>query len=121
MSSEAPDSGQDRRRHPRVPTDLKGTLQCDGETQCKVLNVSRSGAFAVSSQALPEMAQVQIRLEVAAAGQDPRSLTCEAAVVRCDRRPDGNYDLGLFFTSMTDEDTELLSRIIESQTIPTSI
>ena len=121
MSTEPPSEPSERRRHERFPTDLSGTLDCDGEIQCKVLNVSRSGAFAISSHPLPEMAQVNVRLQVEFPGEQPESLHGEAAVVRCDRRPDGDYDVGLFFTSLDPEATELLQKILESQTIPTKV
>ena len=43
------------------------------------------------------------------------AVVCAAAVVRCDRRPDEHYDIGLYFTCLTPEEKRTLSRIIEIQ------
>lgn len=104
----------DRRRAPRVDTDLIGSL---GETEavtCRVANLSKSGALAISSHPVPELAQVRIRLQIPHDETETTDFTCEAAVVRCDRRPDGEYDLGLFFTALGEEARAALDVALEN-------
>lgn len=104
----------ERRRSARVSTDLRGTLG-DGEAvTCNVMNLSKTGALAVSSHPLDEMAMVQISVSVTDDDGQTEHFSCEAAVVRCDRRPDGRYDLGLYFTAVTDESRAVLQRILKS-------
>lgn len=101
----------DRRRAPRIDTSFDGTLNKGGDTLgCRITNVSRIGTCAVSPTPLNEMAlvKVQFRLD----DEENRLVTCEAAVVRCQRRPDGQYDLGLFFTMVSAEDRAALDRLV---------
>ena len=121
MSTDTPFPRNDRRKDPRVKTELSGSLERDGRTQCRILNISRSGALAISTEPLPEMAQVQIRLNVDLEGTESESICCEAAVVRCTRRPDGNYDVGLFFTRIPEGGAEMLDQIIEKQSLTSGI
>lgn len=110
----------DRRKAPRIETDLSGILDkhATEEARCRVANLSRSGALAVSNRALPEMSQVRVRIQVADESTgDPVSFHCEAAVVRCDRRPDANYDLGLFFTAMKEEDRMVLENLLRTKPV----
>ena len=103
---------RDRRRAPRVETDIYGTMSdTAGEVRCRILNVSRLGTMAVSPNPLPEMAQVKLRFAVPKT-EGRKSLTCEAAVVRCTRRADRQYDIGLFFTRIAPEDRATLDEIV---------
>jgi hypothetical protein len=110
----------ERRKEPRVKTDLNGVLRKSSadEVLCRVANLSRSGALAVSSRPLPEMSQVRIRIQVEEEfGEESSAFNCEAAVVRCDRRPDGAFDLGLFFTSMKESDRGVLEELLKTKPI----
>jgi hypothetical protein len=86
----------------------------DGEIHCRVVNLSTIGACAISSHQIPEMAQVRIRVRAPEDGpEEPLSVWCDAAVVRCDRRPDGSWDVGLYFTGLGGDDQRRLAEIIE--------
>jgi hypothetical protein len=108
--------GPERRQAPRVGTELYGSVQNGGqpELRCRVVNVSGVGACAVSSKPLAEMAMVRLRLAVRDddAGE-LRSIDVEAAVVRCQRRADGAYDVGLFFTKVRAEDAAVLQMVVD--------
>lgn len=108
-----PESG-DRRKAPRVSTDLSGTIDGNDAVTCSVKNLSKTGALAMSSHPLEEMSMVEIAVQITDDDGTTENFACEAAVVRCDRRPDGQYDLGLYFTSVSDEARAVLSRIISS-------
>jgi c-di-GMP-binding flagellar brake protein YcgR len=111
--------GPERRQTPRVETDLYGSVSPNGGTElrCRVLNVSGVGACAVSPRPLAEMAMVKLRLTARGDdGEAPTAIDVEAAVVRCQRRADGAFDVGLFFTRVRPEDAEGLRRIVETHT-----
>ena len=111
-----PESG-DRRRAPRVSTDLSGTIDGNEAVSCSVKNLSKTGALALSSHPLDEMSMVEIAVQITEDDGSAEVFSCEAAVVRCDRRPDGQYDLGLYFTSVSEEARAVLNRIISTGTL----
>jgi c-di-GMP-binding flagellar brake protein YcgR len=102
----------ERRREPRVQTDLPGVLHADQDFHCQVADLSRNGALAIANRALPEHAIVRIRLETTSPAGNPATFECEAAVVRCHPRPDGHFDLGLYFLSITESHRRVLESII---------
>ena len=109
--------GPERRQTPRVETDLYGSVSptSGAELRCRVLNVSAIGACAVSPKPLAEMAMVKLRLAARSDAEEATTtVDVEAAVVRCQRRADGAFDVGLFFTRVRPEDAAGLRRIVES-------
>ncbi|HYC77308.1 MAG TPA: PilZ domain-containing protein [Planctomycetota bacterium] len=105
--------GPDRRQSPRVDTDLYGSVDAGGrELRCRVINLSRVGACALANRELPEMASVRMRLSARNDDGALEEATVEAAVVRCQRRADGLYDLGLFFTRIAEAHLAILDRVI---------
>lgn len=111
-------SYQDRRREPRVDTAIDASLQGAEEVACRIANLSRSGAMAVSNLPIPEMAQLKVRLSVPGEGDSAAStLVLEAAVVRCEARSDGRYDLGLYFTNHTPASRAALETIVRTWTL----
>ena len=108
--------GPERRQAPRVSTDLFGSFKNSSgpEMRCRVVNVSGVGALAISPVTMPEMATVKLRLSVRENdGGELRSVDVEAAVVRCQRRADGAFDLGLFFTRVRPEDAATLQMVVD--------
>jgi hypothetical protein len=105
--------GQERRGATRVDTpQIQGTLaDKSGEVRCRISNVSRLGACAVSNIALPEMTRVKVRFAMDDPEAGERSIACEAAVVRCQKRPDGLFEIGLFFTTMQAADRTAIERL----------
>jgi hypothetical protein len=113
MSQEQDAPNDNRRGAPRVDTPLfEGTMADHGsEIRCRISNLSRLGACAVSNVALPEMTRVKIRFTMDAPDQAARNISCEAAVVRCQKRADGMFEVGLFFTMMQAEDRSAIERL----------
>lgn len=113
MAHTQDDSGEKRRGAPRVETPLFEGMLADrsGEIRCRISNLSRLGACAVSNLALPEMTRVKVRFTMDSPDQPPRSISCEAAVVRCQKRTDGMFDVGLFFTMLNAEDRAAIERL----------
>ena len=88
---------KERRSSYRIETSFHGTVEGDNELGCRVVNLSHSGALAVSPQPIPEFSEVKIRLLITPEDHEAQELICQAAVVRCSQRADGRYDIGLFF------------------------
>ena len=105
---------EDRRQHPRVDAHVEGSLVGSAETGCRVVNISRSGALAITSSPLPEFSQVRIHLQVRVPDHEPVSIDGDAAVVRCDRRADGRFDVGLFFTGWGAAEQAVIEKLCES-------
>ncbi len=106
--------GNERRGSQRFNTDLPGTIGSGAAVSCNVVNLSRTGALAVCSQPVDEMTMVQISVHFEEQPGGAEEFNCEAAVVRSTPRPDGNHDLGLYFTSIDAESRQVLERILES-------
>lgn len=102
----------DRRESPRIETDFEGKFGDQPEMRCRVVNVSRSGARAVSAVSIPEFSEVEISLRLKLDGKS-EVLKCRAAVVRCDPREDGQFDVGLFFPALEPDQKALLLRVAE--------
>ncbi len=93
-------------------------MHAPAEVVCRVANVSRTGALAISTDPVTELSQVAVKLVIEdATGGPGETFNCEAAVVRCTPRPGGDYDLGLFFTSMTEVDRRTLDRILDTRSV----
>ncbi len=107
-------STRDRRREPRIETDLAGSLQSHGRSGCRVVNLSRNGALAISTDALPEHATAVVRLEAARADGSPLSFEATAAVVRCVERPAGDFEVALFFLGLNGDQKSSLENLIRS-------
>jgi c-di-GMP-binding flagellar brake protein YcgR len=107
-------NGRERRAAPRTETDLYGSLSGGSdELRCRVVNLSDVGACALSPAMVGEMTQVRLTLSVANDHGERLTTRIEAVVVRCQRRPDGIYDLGLFFTRIPETDREALRLAIK--------
>jgi c-di-GMP-binding flagellar brake protein YcgR len=81
-------------------------------------NLSLGGLQCVSPDPIPEMTRLAVRLMIpdGAPGNGPEPLDVEAVVVRSQALPsaarEARYELGLFFTSMSDGARERLARFL---------
>jgi PilZ domain len=113
MSDENNKPPTERRAAPRVETPLFEGMLGDrsGEIRCRISNLSRLGACAVSNVALPEMSRVKVRFMMEEPESEGRAISCEGAVVRCQKRSDGQFEIGLFFTTLSVEDRAAIERL----------
>lgn len=116
MATQPSDAPSDRRRAPRVRTDIPTRVHADEPIEVRVVDLSLNGACAVTSRPLPEMGQLKIRVQAPTPAGEQLSVLAEAVVVRCDRRPDQSFDVGLFFPSLNQDERHTLARIIELHT-----
>jgi hypothetical protein len=115
MSDDQSARGQDRRGAKRFETpEMEGTLGGkSGDLKCRISNLSRLGACAISNIALPEMTRVRVRFSIDEPEGAARAINCEAAVVRCQKRPDGLFEVGLFFTTMQPADRAAIGSLAD--------
>ena len=109
----------ERRKSRRIPLEVEARIVASGDSSCRVVNLSTTGALVVSPVPMDEMVVVRIDVTLPLNGQD-EVFQCEAAVVRCSRRPDGAYDLGLYFTDVPKPSREQLQKAIDAASIPAS-
>lgn len=118
MSQDQGKGGIDRRGAKRIDTPgIEGTLgDKGGDLKCRIANLSRLGACAISNIAIPEMTRVRIRFAFDDVEAQTRSVACEAAVVRCQKRSDGQFEIGLFFTNMAPADRAAIEALARQGT-----
>ena len=72
------------------------------------LNLSASGIYCVSRKSLGELSRVDLLLKIDA----EHETTARAVVIREEQLADGNYGIGLFFTSISDESRALIAETV---------
>jgi hypothetical protein len=109
----------ERRRAPRAEVSLPIQLSPRGEAQPGTLvNLSTSGLGCRFSESISEMTLVGIDLDLP--GARVRT-TVQGAVIRCDKVRGVNpptYDIGIFFTEMSDATRAAIQGFIEQQLVP---
>lgn len=113
----------ERRAHARFDreVELQGPPGEDGTVARMITrNLSLGGLFCVSPDPIPEMARVAVRLMIpdGETGNGPAPVDVEAVVVRSREVPssgrDSRFELGLYFTTMSDASRERLARFLAS-------
>jgi len=108
----------ERRSHARFPHKLDIRIPEDGRgtfARLVASDLSLGGLFCSSSKDYAEMTRLEVQLELPdPAG--PETIAVEAVVVRRKELKsasgEGRFELGLFFTSMSDEARERLARFL---------
>lgn len=103
-------SGMDRRGHPRANLDLGVNVGRENLPVLPVtaLNLSASGIYCVSRKSLGELTRVDLLLKV----DTGHEIAARAVVIREEQLADGNYGIGMFFTSISDENRAFISEIV---------
>jgi c-di-GMP-binding flagellar brake protein YcgR len=109
----------DRRKSPRVPVAVSGVVGSGSSRPCRVANLSTTGALVVVSEPLKEMVVVRVDFELCNE-ENAKDISVEAAVVRCDQRPDGQFDVGLYFTKIAPSARAAIARLVDASIVPTS-
>lgn len=100
----------DRRLHPRVRNGFNVTVGTKGMPELPVtaLNISASGIYCISSKRLGDLTRVEIVLRV----ENERCINARAVVIREEELPDETFGIGLFFTRISTEDREFISKYV---------
>ncbi|NLP06556.1 hypothetical protein GX411_11500 [Candidatus Fermentibacteria bacterium] len=103
-------TGRERRAYPRASLDVDASVGLKGFDLLPVtaVNVSASGIYIVCDRSLGEMTRVELVLRF----PGMRDIGARAVVIREERLGEGRFGLGLFFTSIRDEDRALIAEII---------
>jgi hypothetical protein len=102
--------GRDRRAHPRASLDLGVNVGRENMPVLPVtaLNLSASGIYCVGRKSLGELTRVDLLLRVDAGHE----IAARAVVIREEQLADGNYGIGMFFTSISDENRSFIAEIV---------
>ena len=106
----------ERRRAPRARADFPIDLWADGTVAARLENISTAGLCCVVGKAIPELSLARTTIELPA-GQTPatRKYELEGAVVRCEPREEGDYEVAIFFQFPPPEAQELITDYVERQ------
>ena len=109
----------ERRRAPRATVSIPLHLSPRGDAEAATLvNISASGLCCRFSEAVAEMTLVGIGVELPGQGSISE---LQGAVVRCDKIRGINpptYEIGIFFTEMTDATRRAIQNFVESELGP---
>jgi hypothetical protein len=100
----------DRRLHPRVKNGFDVTVGTKGMPELPVtaLNISASGIYCISSKRLGDLTRVEIVLRM----DEDHTINARAVVIREEELPDETFGIGLFFTRISTEDREYISKYV---------
>ncbi len=108
----------ERRSHARFPHKIDIEIPKEGKgtfARLVASDLSLGGLFCSSNQDYAEMTRLEVRLQLPDP-EGPDTIAVEAVVVRRKELKstsgDGRYELGLFFTSMSDDARERLARFL---------
>ena len=106
--------GEDRRTFPRAA--LRFDVSVDTEDMpvlpVRALNLSASGIYCESSRSIGELRRVQLVLKIE---EKDLEINARAVVIREERFPDGNYGIGMFFTSIPDHDRATIAEMVATR------
>jgi c-di-GMP-binding flagellar brake protein YcgR len=111
----------ERRRHPRVPTDLPLRLTFRDKTvETRIQDLSSSGIRFRAPAALPILSRVQIALELpdAKEGQPAAPIAITGVVVRCrEMEPPAEppFDTAIFFEDLSEMARARLARFVAAR------
>ena len=100
----------DRRSSPRARVDLGVSINIENTPAIPVtaLNLSASGIYCVSKERTGELTRVDLVLKL----DDEFVIPARAVIIREEELPDGNFGLGMFFTSILDEHRALIAELV---------
>jgi hypothetical protein len=106
--------GEDRRTYPRAPLrfDVSVDTEYMPELPVRALNLSASGIYCESSSSIGELKRVQLVLKIE---EMDIEIKARAVVIREERFPDGNYGIGMFFTSIPDGDRATIAELVATR------
>lgn len=111
-------SGAERRQAPRASERVPLSITDGGvDVRVDTKDLSASGACCVTSQFIPLMTKVTLRLDVPHGAQRV-SITCAGVIVRIE--PIGTpeaprYNTAIFFTDISDQDRGAISRFVRER------
>lgn len=107
----AQSNAEDRRHYPRA--DLEFDVNVDIAEMpvlpVKALNLSASGIYCVSTNSLGELTRVDLALTIE---KEDVEIRARAVVIREEELPNGSYGIGMFFTSIADEDRATIAELV---------
>jgi PilZ domain-containing protein len=112
-------AGAERRKHPRVTASfpLKIVNEAGREEPFHLLDLSECGARIQCSHAVPPMTRIQVALQLPGKGVGLGKgvrVDTSGVIVWCHRISDGQYDTGVFFPDLEEEQRGLLRALVQA-------
>lgn len=111
-----PNTPQERRRSPRVEKELPLKIRTeDGDLVTQTKNISCSGVYCSVSRHIPAMTKLSVILLLpmkSARGSKAFKLQCTGVVVRVDQRFPEGFNIAIFFSDISQQDKNKLSKYI---------
>ena len=111
-----PDSGRERRLHPRINQQLPLNVAANGyDFSTYTRNVSCLGAYCHINKYVPPFTKVLIKLSlpVSEAGRTKDySVECKGVIVRTEDEEKGGFNVAIFFNSIKDQEKRKIEKYI---------
>ncbi|MBI3818610.1 MAG: PilZ domain-containing protein [Planctomycetes bacterium] len=105
---------KERRAHPRAKADFRVVIAAaDRRIEARVRDISQSGVCFISPKPILEMTAV--KLELALPGMAGEMLSVRGAIVRNEKTSDGEYEIAIFFTGITESERERIREFVNSR------
>ncbi len=72
------------------------------------LNLSASGLYCVSRMSLGELSRIELVIRL----DEEHEISARAVVIRQEPLSDGSFGIGMFFTSISDENRAIISEMV---------
>lgn len=98
---------KEKRKHPRIQIDQMIEISFGRETfmHGQGINISKSGILCRCEQPVDHNSTIFFMINIGS-DEEPKHVTCEGMVVRCDEQDEG-YDIGIAFSHIDDEEAFL--------------
>lgn len=104
---------KERRSHPRLENNIPIKIsQENGDIVTETGNISRSGIYCRVERQVEPMTKfkVQLLLPIKKGGKDTsKKISCEGIVVRVEPVNNGQYNIAIFFSDITQRDAETIA------------
>lgn len=103
-------TGRERRASPRAKLDLRVEVSREDMPILPVtgINLSASGLYVLSRRGIGELSRVDLLLRIDGTYEIP----ARAVVIREEQLPEGDFGIGMFFTSIRDEHRALIAELV---------
>lgn len=109
--------GAERRRHPRVPSDLTLDIQLDdGVHNARLRDISESGLCFFLDRSIPEMTILEVAFELPV-NDDRNRVSTTGVVVRSRKISPAvdHYEVALFFNGLDEDSRAAMKAFVETE------
>jgi hypothetical protein len=108
-------SAPERRRHPRIPTDLPVTIDlAEGRHEARLRDISRAGICFFLDRRIQEMTILHMRVDLPCLPEGTLRIEGSGVVVRCEALSPhlDHYEIAVFLNDLSEEDRSRLDAYV---------